>query len=267
MFKEISFFIVLFITTSVFSQQSKLDKYQYIIVPDKFDFVRSTDQYKTSSLTKFLLSKKGFKVFLSSEKLPQELQKNRCTALMVNIKDESSMFTTKSTIIIQDCHGKVLYTSKIGKSKEKSFQKGYQESIRNAYASMNDFEYSFTPPIVVMKEEKKEVTLTKKTPNKLVVPITTVQEVVVTPEVKKEVETIRIKVSNAINVLYAQPINNGFQLINTKPEVIFSILNTNLKNVFMLKDRNGIFYKIGENWVSEFYENNQLIQKEFQVRF
>jgi hypothetical protein len=267
MFKKTSFFIILFIGTSLFSQQSKLDKYQYIIVPDKFDFVKSTDQYKTSSLTKFLLRKKGFKVFLSNERLPQDLQNNRCTALMVNIKDESSMFTTKSAIIIQDCHGKVLYTSKIGKSKEKSFKKAYQEAIRNAYASMTDFEYSYTSPLVVMKEEKKEATLTKKMPNKLVVPITTVQEVVVIPEVKKEAETVGITVSNAIDVLYAQPINNGFQLINTKPEVVFSILNTNLKDVFVLKDRNGIFYKLGENWVSEYYENNQLIQKEFQLKF
>ena len=267
MFKQISFFILLFIGTSLFSQQSKLDKYQYIIVPDKFDFVRSTDQYKTSSLTKFLLSKKGFKVFLSSEKLPQELQNNRCTALMVNIKDESSMFTTKSTIEMIDCYGEIIYISKVGQSKDKEYKKAFQEAIRNAYDSMTDFEYSFTSSLVVNKEEKKEVTLTKKMPNKLVAPITTVQEVIVVSEIKKELETLEIIVSNAIDVLYAQPINNGFQLINTKPEVIFSILNTNLKDVFVLKDRNGIFYKLGENWVSEYYENNQLIQKEFQLKF
>jgi len=267
MFKKISFFIALFITTSVFSQQSKLDKYQYIIVPDKFDFVRSTDQYKTSSLTKFLLKKKGFKVFLSSEKLPQELQNNRCTALLVNIKDEPGMFTTKSSIEMRDCYGEIVYTSSVGKSKEKDYQKAYQEAIRGAYDSMTDFEYSYTPSLVVNREEKKEVTLTKKTPNKLVVPVTTIQEFVVISEIKKEVETLEIIVSNAIDVLYAQPINNGFQLINTKPEVIFSILNTNLKDVFVLKDRNGIFYKLGENWVSEYYENNKLIQKEFQLKF
>jgi hypothetical protein len=154
MFKQISFFILLFISTSLFSQQSKLDKYQYIIVPDKFDFVRSTDQYKTSSLTKFLLSKKGFKVFLSSEKLPQELQNNRCTALMVNIKDESSMFTTKSTIEMIDCYGEIIYISKVGQSKDKEYKKAFQEAIRNAYDSMTDFEYSFTPSLVVNKEEK-----------------------------------------------------------------------------------------------------------------
>ncbi len=267
MFKEISFFIVLFITTSVFSQQSKLDKYQYIIVPDKFDFVRSTDQYKTSSLTKFLLKKKGFKVFLSSEKLPQELQNNRCTALLVNIKDEPGMFTTKSSIEMRDCYGEIVYTSSVGKSKEKDYQKAYQEAIRGAYDSMTDFKYSYNPSLVVEKKEKEEVTLTKNISNKLVIPDKIAPEVVLIPEIKKEDETVEIITSNAIYVLYAQPINNGFQLINTKPEVVFSILNTNLKDVFIIKNRNGIFYRLGEHWVSEYYENNQLIQKEFQLKF
>jgi hypothetical protein len=250
-----------------FGQDKKLDKYQYIIVPDKFDFVRSTDQYKTSSLTKFLLTKKGFKVFLSNEKLPKELQNNRCTALVANIKDESSMFTTKSTIEMRDCYGEIIYISKVGKSKDKEHKKSYQEAIRNAYDSMIDFEYSFTPSLVVNKDEKKEVALTKNSPNKLVVSVITVPEVVVISEIKKEVETLEIIVSNAMDILFAQSINNEFHLKNTKLEVVFVILKTNRIDVFVLKDKNGIFYKLGENWVSEYYENNQLIQKEFQVKF
>ena len=69
MFKQISFFILLFIGTSLFSQQSKLDKYQYIIVPDKFDFVKTTNEYQTSSLTKFLLRKKAKDINLFLRKL------------------------------------------------------------------------------------------------------------------------------------------------------------------------------------------------------
>tara|TARA_B110000503_G_C7103199_1_gene394761 strand:+ start:591 stop:1376 length:786 start_codon:yes stop_codon:yes gene_type:complete len=261
MLKKISFFIVLFMSTSLFSQQSKLEKYQYIIVSDQFDFVRSTDQYQTSSLTKFLLKKKGFKVFLSNERFPKELQNNRCTALEAAVKDESGMFTTVSTIQIKDCYGEIVYVSKAGESKAKEYKKAYQEAIRNAFASMTDFKYSYNPSSAVEKEEEKEVILTSNIPVKIV------PEVVVISEIKEEVEKVEIIVSNAIDVLSAQSKNNGLHLMNTKLEVVFVILKTNRINVFVIKDKNGIFYKSGENWVSEYYENNQLIQKEFQVKF
>ena len=267
MLKKISFFIVLFMSTSLFSQQSKLDTYQYIIVSDKFDFVRSTDQYQTSSLTKFLLKKKGFKVFLSNEKFPKDLQNDRCIALVATIKDDPGMFTTMSTIQIKDCDGKIIYASKAGESKVKEYKKAYQEAIRNAFASMTDFKYSYNPSSVVTKDEKKEEILTNSIPDKLVVPVKIVPEVVVLPEIKKEVEKIEIPVSNTIDVLSAQSKNNELHLMNTKLEVVFVILKTNRVDVFVIKDKNGIFYKSGENWVSEYYENNQLIQKEFQVKF
>ena len=78
------------------------------MVADKFDFVGETDQYQTSSLTKFLLEKKGFKVFLTSDKLPEDLQINRCVALFAAIIDDSNMFTIKNTIEIKDCYGEIL---------------------------------------------------------------------------------------------------------------------------------------------------------------
>ncbi|MFT4646641.1 MAG: hypothetical protein ACI8ZX_003072 [Planctomycetota bacterium] len=253
MIKKTTFFLVLLISTSIYSQQLNFDKYQYIIVPDKFDFVKTTNEYQTSSLTKFLLRKKGFKVFLGNEKLPQNLQDNRCLALQASVRDASSMFTVKTFIELKNCHGKVLYTSMVGKSKEKDYQQGYQEAIRNAFDSMTDFEYSYSPVSLVKVEEEQEV----------IVPIPEVR----IAEITKELKTPGNLVVGAVDVLYAQTLKNGFQLINTKPEVVFIILNSNLKDVFVIKDKNGVFYKVGELWVSEYYENSQLIQKEFQVKF
>ena len=70
-----------------------------------------------------------------------------------------------------------------------------------------------------------------------------------------------------IETLYAQVKNNGFQLVNTQPKVVFQLLQTNLKEVFILKGSNGIFYKKGTRWIAEYYENNQLIQKEYLLNF
>jgi hypothetical protein len=252
------------VSASGFGQEINFDKYQYILVPDKFDFVSETDQYQTSSLAKFLLEKKGFKVFLNSDKLPEDLQINRCLALFVAIKDESSMFTIKNTLEIKDCFGKILFSSQEGRSKEKDYKKGYQEAIRNAYNTMTDFNYSYNPALVDAKKDKKDESLIadidSTTSNKT-------QKVVRTPDV--EIGTIKEKtiLSKTVDILYAQTKNNGFQLVNSAPEVVFLILKTNVKNVFIIQDKNGILYKLGENWIAEFYEKNQLVTKEYQIKF
>ena len=264
MIKKTLFFLLLLISTSGFSQEINFDKYQYIVVADKFDFVSETDQYQTSSLTKFLLEKKGFKVFLNSDKLPEDLQINRCIALFVSIKDDSSMFTIKNTIEIKDCYGEILFSSQEGKSKDKDYKKGYQEAIRNAYETMTGFNYSYNPALVDVKKNKKDELLIADIDSTT---STKSQKVVMTPDV--EIETIKEKiiVSKTVDVLYAQIKNNGFQLVNTAPELVFLILKTNVKNVFIIQDKNGILYKLGENWVAEFYEKNQLVTKEYQIKF
>ncbi|MGY8910777.1 MAG: hypothetical protein ACKVIG_13095, partial [Flavobacteriales bacterium] len=67
MIKKTIFLLMLLVSNSLLSQQTNLNKYQYIIVADQFDFLKEVDQYQTSSLTKFLLEKKGFEVFLSNQ--------------------------------------------------------------------------------------------------------------------------------------------------------------------------------------------------------
>lgn len=257
MIKKISFFLTLFISTTIFSQNINLDQYQYVVVADKFDFLKKVDQYQTSSLTKFLLKKKGFKVFLSNETLPEEIVTNRCLSLFASVRDESNMLTVKSIIEIKDCYGKVIYASEIGRSKHKDYKKAYQEAIRDAYISMEGFEFNYKPNLIV--EEKLE--------SKIVAPVKTLPKAIITPTIKEDVHKVENKVSEVFSILYAQPKNNGFQLVNLKPEVVFIILKTNVKDVFVIKGKNGILYKKGENWVAEYYENNQLVKKEYQVKF
>jgi len=45
------------------------------------------------------------------------------------------------------------------------------------------------------------------------------------------------------------------------------LLQTDLKEVFVIKEVNGIFYKQDTFWIAEYYENNELIQKAYQVKF
>ena len=43
---------------------------KYIIVKSSFDFLKQVDRYKTSSFTKFLFKKAGYKVYLDKLKEP-----------------------------------------------------------------------------------------------------------------------------------------------------------------------------------------------------
>ena len=55
MIKRIVGSLLFFMTISLTSQTKKMSDFKYIIVPNKFDFLKKSNQYQTSSLTKFLL--------------------------------------------------------------------------------------------------------------------------------------------------------------------------------------------------------------------
>ena len=260
--------LVLFLTMSnifVFGQEKKVNNYKFIVVPDQFDFLKQKDEYKTSSLTKFLLKKNGFTVVLNSEQYPKDLIDNPCSGLKALVLDKSSMFKLKVIIELRDCSNRLLYTSDEGVSKLKEYKKGFQEAIRNAHASMIDVVYE---PLLLetIRKDKKE--------------IVTVNPVLVkeVKEVKLEVELPVINNREAAQVfptnnialdsaLYAQKKENGFQLVDLKPQVVFVILNTSVKDVFVIKDKNGLLYKKGENWIAEFYEGGEIVVKKYNIKF
>lgn len=253
MIKKIAFSLLFLLTISTYSQQKTLNNYKYIIVPDKFEFLKKSDQYQTSSLLKFLLEKKGFVVYLSNdEALPKELVVNRCLALNADIIDYSSMFTVKSKIQLKDCYNTVIYTSAEGKSKEKDYKKSYHEAIRKAYASMEDIDYNYSA------NEKITKKVVKKKPE-VVLPV---EEVVSSTKIIKD-EGASIN----LETLYAQEKPTGYQLVNTTPTIIFQVLKTNLKDVFIIKGKNGILYKSENRWVAEYYENDRLVLKNYTIKF
>jgi hypothetical protein len=260
--------LVLFLIMSnifVFGQEKKVNNYKFIVVPDKFDFLNQRDKYKTSSLTKFLLKKNGFTVVLNSEQYPKDLINNPCSALNALVLDKSSMFKVKVIIELRDCSNRLIYTSEEGVSRLKEFKKGFQEAIRNAYASMGNIVYEPFLLETIRKDKKEIVTVNP-------VLVEEVKEVKLEVElpVINNIEAAQISPINNIalsTTLYAQPKENGFQLINLKPQVVFVILNTSVKGVFLIKDKNGLLYKKGENWIAEFYDNGKLIEKKYQVKF
>ena len=232
--------LLVFTITSIIGQH-KINSYKYIIVPDKFEIFNKVDQHQTSSLIKFLFNKNGFKAFLSNETFPEDLAKNKCLALTVVLENNSGFFNTKNKIILKDCKNDVFFTTNEGVSKHKNYKKAYHEAIRNAYKSIRALNYSYKSiQAQLMKNEETEV--------------------------KVDVETTNLKV-NSIKKLYAQSNTNGYQLVDSKPEIRFQILNTNVKDVFILKDINGILYKNNSVWIAEYFKNGKKVIEQFQIKF
>ena len=239
------------ISTSVFAQK-QINNYKYVIVPSKFDFAKKVDEYQTSSLTKFLFNKYGFTALLSSDKLPDDLAKDRCLALTATVRDESNMFLTKSILELKDCSNKTLFSTKVGKSKDKEYKKAYHEAIRDAFKSIQSLMYKYIPVKNTVIETQIENVTTINEPK-----VIKIEKPIITKEVNEVVTSS----------LYAQSIINGFQLVNTKPEVIFQIVKTNVKDVFIIKNKNGIMYKNEALWVAEYYKGDIKVIENYQIKF
>lgn len=227
--------------------QKTVNNYKYVIVPNQFSFFKTIDKYETSSLTNFLFNKYGFKAFLSSEKLPEDLEQNGCLALKVNVKNNSGMFTTKNIIELKDCNGKVVFTSKEGRSRKKQYKDAYHEAIRNAFRSIQELNYVYVPSM------NEEVDVNEDAPAIV--------------EIPKVIERKPIVLKKTKNVLYAQETKDGFQLVNTKPEIVFNVLKTNLKNVFVIKGKDGVLYKSDSHWIAEYYKDGTQKVETYEVKF
>lgn len=258
--------LFLCITASCFSQ--KLDSYKYVVIPYEFGFLKKHDQYRVNSLVRFLFKKEGFEVLYNSETFPQDLADDRCLALYVDIDDDSGMFITKTKLLLKDCANRIIFESEEGKSRIKAYEKAYNESLRDAFRSVKAQNYSYTPgkkekvivetkPVV---ETPKATTDTKKGEYIAVKPKVEVvkeekkpviKEVVKETATIKEVKTATTKAATKAksSVLYAQPLENGYQLVDNTPKVVMVLLKTNIQDVYLVKGKDALVYKKDGKWL------------------
>lgn len=127
--------IFFFSTTAIdhlAAQEERLSTFDYVVIPDRFDFQYERDQYQINSLLKFLFNKHGFHAFFPSE-LPDV---SRCDGLYAEIQQVNGFVWTEVSIRLLDCDGILFYQTKSGRSKLKDFAKAYSESIRMAFESI-----------------------------------------------------------------------------------------------------------------------------------
>jgi len=245
--KTVTLFLVLCIVSNAFSQK-KINNYKYIIVPKIFDFQKEKDEYQLNSLMAFLFNKYGFQTVMEGDGYPEDINKNRCLALSSDVVKGSGLFKTKLNILLKNCNGQVVFTSKIGESREKDFKKAYTEALRNAFNDIKTLNYKYEPAI---QEEIIPSVVAKPIPPKVVTP---------------NDESINIE-KTLSSVLYAQEIENGFQLVDSSPKVVYRLKNTGLNNVFLVEGKSAIVYKKGEHWFIDYYSGTTLKQDKLNIKF
>jgi hypothetical protein len=275
--------LALFIISNTFAQ-TNLNNYKYVIVPKKFEFLKEANQYRLNELTEFLFNKYGFQALMEGDSYPDDLLKNRCLALKSNLLKDSGLFKTKISVELKDCNDQVVYTTEVGESREKEYQKAYNEAVRNAFKSFETVNYQYIPnenndvavtpeatknaevsqEIQKLKEELQE--LKAKTASDVPQAAAVKPEPTVTP-VEKTMPTVKYTEENASDVLYAQPIENGYQLVDSSPKVVYKIKKTSLDNVFLVEGMNGTLLNKNGQWVIEYYENGSLKQKVLNIKF
>jgi len=141
---------------------------------------------------------------------------------------------------LKDCANKIIYTSIQGTSKEKEYQKSYNESFRMALGAMKG-QLNFTNTSNGMIEKET---------------VTTTPIAVESKNVPKE-------------RLTAIAIQNGYKLVDSVPTVIYELLATSIENVFTAKKGTitGTFLKKNSGWFFEYYQNDTLLSEKVEVKF
>jgi len=237
--------VLLFILTSfsVFSQN--INDYKYVIVPAKYDFLKHENRYNLNTSTKLMLEKYGFIVYMNNQEMPTEVANNRCNSLTAHLENENSMMVTKIKLVLKDCQSKTVFETAFGISKEKDYTTAYNMALREAAKSFETLNYKYN--------DGNQTTLIKTDEN---------QEV-------KSVEPYALSSENSEVFYFAQPIANGFQVVNSEPRVIMRLFTTSQKGVFIgIKgDQNGIVITKNGKWFFEYYEAGKLISEPINLRF
>ncbi|MBC5836975.1 hypothetical protein [Flavobacterium muglaense] len=255
--KKVLVLLVMLLSFNGFSQS--INNYKYVVVPLKFDFISSDNQYRLATLSKFNLNKAGFAAFYDNESLPSE-NIQRCDILSFDVVKEKSFLTTKLHVIFKDCYGKVIYQSETGVSKQKDYQLAYTEALNDAFESIYALNYKYTGLANAVAKVAPKATVAK------------VETVVV--QEKKEVEEKLVPVAKKEimqdgSFLYAQPVLNGFQLVDTTPKVVMKVFKTSIASCY-IADKEGVsgvlISKEGQ-WYFEYYKNDKLFSEKIAVKF
>ena len=230
-------FTLLVLLTSCIAFSQGINNYKYVIVPQQFEFVKGKNEYNLSLLTRMMFEKYGFTAFIEGDKLPDELALDKCKPMYADLIKSNGFLSTNIVITLKDCDGKTLYTSETGKSKEKDFKKAYQDALRDASHSLDNLNYQYAA---------KEVTHNK--------PVS---------------ESSNGASSNSDDVLFAEPMPNGYKLVDRSLKEVLKIYKTSKADSYSAQSdtKNGVVFKQGNDWYFEYYKDDKMVSEKLNIKF
>lgn len=252
--------LLLFISFSGYAQNT-INNYKYVLVPEKFSFLKEQDQYRLNTLAKFLLTEKGFEAYFDNFELPTAIANNKCDALHAEVLEKKGMFTTNLTLLLKDCKGNIVFKSKEGKSREKEYKTSYNLALRDAFTSLDEVKYAYNGTV----NTNQQVAATTTT---VTAPVATAT-VPVSAAVIATVKPVAVETNQPAGTLYAQPTANGYQLIDTTPKKVLTLSRTSVQDYFIAENEtaNGIVLKKSGEWFFEYYKDGKLMAEKLLIKF
>lgn len=259
--KRYALLLLLFISFSGYAQNT-INNYKYVLVPEKFSFLKEQDQYRLNTLTKFLLTEKGFEAYYDNFELPTAIANNKCDALHAEVLEKNGMFTTNLTLLLKDCKGNIIFKSKQGKSREKEYKTSYNLALRDAFTSLDEVKYAYNG--TVNADQQIATTTTA-----VAAPVVATATVPVSAAVIATVKPVVAESNQPAGTLYAQPTVNGYQLIDTTPKKVLTLWRTSVQDYFIADNgtANGIVLKKSGEWFFEYYKDSKLMAEKLLIKF
>jgi hypothetical protein len=247
-------FLLLLISSFGFSQS--INNYTGVIIPLRYDFLKSDNQYRLATLTKVNLKKAGFEAFYANETFPGGYN-DRCSLLNVDVIRDNAFLVTKLYVVFKDCSGKEIFKSQVGKSKEKDYEAAYSEALNMAFESVYALHYKYdgTPAV-----NSINTAVASPAAPSVAVPAATAAVAVNVPSSSNEPDG---------SVLFAQPIKNGFQLVDSTPKVVLKAFKTTNPSIYLASkgDIQGTLVLKDNQWYFEYYEKDTLMSEKIKVKF
>lgn len=269
--KIVSILIICCFALLKVNSQTEVNSYKYIIVPLQYKFLKGENKYRLNTLTKHLFLKSGYEVYYDKQLIPADLFEDRCLAMYADVNEIDHGFRiTNLEIELRDCKGELILKSDIGRSGINNHEKRFTTALRNAYDTFSDrLFYQETVKSTSTEEKvvdnktsdkplvKSDVTLDVYENSKKVVETkdTNEKEAESTTEITA-VEKKTVEEASVNEILYAQEIDNGYQLVNSEPKVVMVLLKTGLDDVFNVKGNDAIVFKKNGVWM--YSENKEI---------
>lgn len=261
--KRLLLSIILLSFTTILLAQGQLDQYKYIVIPNQFVFLKGKDTYNLNSLTKFLFNRKGFEAYLQEDELPQDVFQDRCLAAYAEVVPAKGGFRQKRlVVVVKDCRNNILLESRVGKSGTNNHERAYQEAVRDAFVTIDNLSYNYTPnkqqetstkETVVVAPEPQKVDIPEKSPS---VPVSgeltaaggvavvaTQPQAEASPNVSFEKKKVE-----ADAVLMAIKTNYGYEVKDLTDSIIMNLLTTAAEGVYIVKGQDAIVFKDKGQW-------------------